>query len=46
MGWMPPPDGIESCQGGGVLNHLREEALMDLDGLREVIKACLTTVQP
>ena len=29
MGWTPPPDGIESCQGGGVLNHLREEALME-----------------
>ena len=28
MGWTPPPDGIESCQGG-VLNHLREEALME-----------------
>ena len=29
MEWTPPPDGIESCQVGVVLNHLREEASME-----------------
>ena len=29
MDWTPPPDGIESCHGGGVINPPREEASME-----------------
>ena len=29
MEWTPPPDGIESCQGGGVLYHLKEGASVE-----------------
>ena len=29
MEWTPPPDGMAVCQGGDVINPLKEEASMD-----------------
>ena len=29
MGWTPPPAGIAMCQGGDVVNHLKEGTPMD-----------------